>query len=215
MKVRSIEELCGFIDKDLEIRKRELSTLKFAIDTARSSHRGALRRAVFLLIYSHWEGFFRTCATAYCHYVAHCRIAYENIRPNFIALSLVARVEQLRDAKRSAFIVELVTDLLTRTVSTEAFSWTEELDTRSNLDSNVLRELLLLIGIDHSPYVIHQKFLDHNLVGLRNQVAHGQLAPVVEVEFEEAMETVRTLLELFRNDVQNAAVQNRYMRSAK
>ena len=109
--------------------------------------------------------------------------------------------------------MELVTELLSKTVSAHAFSWAEELDTRSNLDSEMLKELLVLIGIDYTPYAIHQRFIDHNLVGLRNQLAHGGLAPVPEDGFHTTLETVRALLELFRNDIQNAAVQRRFVRS--
>ena len=70
MSVRTSEELIDRIDKDLIWRKKELTILKTALQSARQDRKPVLLRSLVTLLYAHWEGFIKNTSQSYLEYVS-------------------------------------------------------------------------------------------------------------------------------------------------
>src|SRR5262249_6085817 len=87
------------------------------------------------------------------------------------------------------------------------------IDTRSNLTSEVLREIIHTLGIDYTPYELKEKLIDAGLVKNRNEIAHGKFLPVTLASLEEIYSEVKDMMILFHNQLVNAAQTAAYQRT--
>jgi hypothetical protein len=82
-KPYSAADLSDQMDRDMNWRLKELSDMKDAIRRADSTTRQALLRAFIPLMYAHWEGHVRFCATKYFQHIALRRKPYRTCRSSF------------------------------------------------------------------------------------------------------------------------------------
>jgi hypothetical protein len=94
------------------------------------------------------------------------------------------------------------------------FSHRSIIKTQSNLNSVILKEILSTIGIDYSQYELKEKFIDSQLLNIRNTVAHGQDLDLNNTDFEELYREVTNLMVTFKNDVLNGAYLSIYKRKS-
>ncbi|KQV84557.1 hypothetical protein ASC87_29870 [Rhizobacter sp. Root1221] len=87
-------------------------------------------------------------------------------------------------------------------------------DTKSNLSSKVLLDILAAPGLDHSQFETRLRFIDSSLVSPRNHIAHGEDLSLKVAEYLELHDDVIALIELFRNEVENSSVLRRFERAA-
>ncbi len=85
------------------------------------------------------------------------------------------------------------------------------IDTESNLSSTVLKEITLKIGIDYSFYELKENLIDERFLGFRNAISHGEHRTIDEKDFIELFEIITSLIEYFKNQVLNSAVQKSYL----
>ena len=85
---------------------------------------------------------------------------------------------------------------------------------RDNLNSEVLREILHLLDLDHQPYETKRVLLDQRLLRKRNEIAHGEHSSVNRTNYDELHAGVLNLLDRFRDDVENAAQLKHFRRSS-
>ena len=211
MNVRSLDELVDFIDSDLGKRKHELVNLDSALSRVKGPQVDALRRAGFMLVYAHFEGFIKSTGTAYFFHIRHQRLAHKAVKPSLIAASIKGQLEAFIETNRSTMITTIVETFVSRMGDDAIFDWKGELDTRSNLSSDVFREIACLLGIDFTPYSTKQVFIDRELLKNRNEIAHGDHVPIDKQTYEQAKDQVLDLIERFRTDVQNAAATRAYI----
>lgn len=88
------------------------------------------------------------------------------------------------------------------------------INTRSNLNSEVLKEILQYVGVDATGYEIQNVMLDERLLRNRNSVSHGERLEIQSDDYMPLHETMLELIERFRTDVENAAVLSRYRRNS-
>jgi hypothetical protein len=67
------------------------------------------------------------------------------------------------------------------------------------------REIVALLGLDYARYATKETFINRRLCDVRNEIAHGSLVETSEAEYEEVHDGVVWLMDLFRDDVINAA----------
>ena len=87
-----------------------------------------------------------------------------------------------------------------------------DIDTKSNLNSQVLRELLTKLSLDSTDFETKLHFLDFSLLGARNQIAHGEHVEITKSAYEEYHFEVLELIELVRLTVSNGASTRQYRR---
>jgi len=85
-------------------------------------------------------------------------------------------------------------------------------DTKSNLSSKVLQDILAALGLDQAQFETRIKFIDSSLVSPRNHIAHGEALSLSLSEYLELHDSVLALIETFRNEVENSSTLRRFER---
>ena len=89
----------------------------------------------------------------------------------------------------------------------------DTIETKYNLSSEVLKEVVAALGLTYSSFSTSEKLIDKRLVDRRNSIAHGDYLPLQEEDFLEVMNRVVVLMENFRDEIDNSAVQEHYRRT--
>jgi len=212
MKVRTETQLFDLIDAELIWRKKELTQFKFLLEDAakREDRRTALLRSATTLLYAHWEGFIKEAGSAYLEFVAAQRLRYEELSPPFLALAARKMLSEISASRRIHSHLAITTFFRSGLSQTSAIPYKDGINTRSNLSSTVLREITDSLGLDFSPYETKCRLIDDTLLTLRNTIAHGQYLPVTQERYEELSKEILAMMEVFRTQVQNAAVLKQY-----
>jgi len=213
--IRTTDQLIDKIAEDLIWRRRELTTLrdlvqKFDDDPLRSR---VLIRGAIALLYAHWEGFVKKSSSYYLEYVAAQRLPYKSLATNFIALSLKSKFVELGASDKISAGNALAEFFCTAMSNRSSVPYKKGVDTKSNLSSNVLIDILNALGLDVTLFETRLKFIDSNLVNPRNYVAHGETVQNLTLdEYLALHDDVLTLIETYRNEIENASVLERFKR---
>ena len=214
MNIPSLDRLNQFLDRQLYWRKRELTTLKFSCENADENFHNTILRASLCMLYAHWEGFIKEAATGYVRHVARQGLKFRDVTPNLVALGLKTEIQS---AGRSN-LATLQTNLTQKIMGTQeddfAPAWDSAIDTQSNLDSKVLREVLCVVGVRGDEYLSKGLAIDERLVKNRNSIAHGRGVSITQEDYNELHDMVVSMLDRFRNDLERAAETGSYLRNA-
>lgn len=174
-KARTEADLADHLDSDLTWRLRELSDLKAAISNSQPNARSVLLRSLVTMLYAHWEGHVRFCASKYFEHVTLRRHRYDQLEKQLYRNNLLARLDALHHSRVSvAERCRLISDVLES--SEKRFSRINPslIDTQSNLNSQVLKDLCLICAVDFSHFEAETAFIDVFLLKRRNSIAHGE-----------------------------------------
>lgn len=212
MRIRSLTELNEHLDNELSWRKKELTTLRLLIGSLRDHQKKVFLRAIFCILYAHWEGFIKAAATSYISYVETRGLKFRELTANFIALGIRGKIIEAGTSKRATLHTSLTSYLLSELSDPARMGADDAIDTESNLNSRVLSDILCAIGIDDKTYATKSQLLDQKLLYVRNTVAHGTYYDVDEADYEDLHDQIVHLIQQFRTDVENAAVLEKYRR---
>jgi len=211
MRIRTRSELTDRLDEDLALRKVELSAVKGEVDTAREERRSALIRAGVALLYAHWEGFVKQAATLYLNYVSMQGLRYDELAANFLGVAIKRALDEAADTKKAKTYTR-VAHVFGSSLHQRAKLPYDVVDTQSNLSVDVFTNILCLLGLQRDPYAPQEKPLIGRLLHLRNNIAHGRWMKVDEEEYQQLHQGIMNLLNLFRNDIDNATLTAAYRR---
>lgn len=215
-KIRTLEDLNQMLSDDLVWRKKELSDLISLIENksfAPSKHNAVLRSGIALL-YAHWEGYIKNAATYYLEYVSRQKLTYEELSVNFIAIAMKSKLNEATETNKATIFTEVTTLLLTQGSNRSSIPYKDIIST-SNLSSSVLHEIICILGLDYSFYQSKQVIIDEQLRGRRNMIAHGESLPYLSLDrevYRELQVQILVMMEDFRTQVENHAVQELYRR---
>jgi hypothetical protein len=207
-----------------ELRFFQNQLINFDSDSEKKTY----RKALVLLLYSHFEGF---CKFALVHYVK--AVNSEGLRCIDVNYALAAATlselfAQLRnpDSKSSIFKSALPTDAkLHRFARDKEFlekmahfgtrSVTipdKVIDTESNLKPVVLRKNLFQIGLPHDKFAGLEGQIN-KLLEFRNNIAHGsKIDGLEEAEYEKLSEDVNLIIRQIKRDIMSSLSSAAYLR---
>jgi len=216
MKIRTAEELSDKLASDLAWRKRELSEMKSLIEskTVSNQRHNTLLRSGVCILYSHWEGFVKLAASSYLEYVRAKKLNYNQLSSNFLALAMKSKLREINETNKSSLYIPVcnffLSELNQRCILPEP---KDAISTASNLSSEILKEITYILGIDFSLYSTKTVLIDISLLKTRNEIAHGSYLILDRDEYIDLHTEVIEMLDMFRNQIENAAIEKKFMRS--
>jgi len=201
------------ISGELAWRRRELSELVLAIDGSTGPTRQLHLRSGIALLYAHWEGYIRACASYYVEFLDAQRLETGRLRENFVAMASAFRgkLAAVADSNKIKFRIDLVRELRQSENTQANFPQKLVPSAESNLSFRVLNEFLMALGLDPGPYVLKKRLIDENLVADRNRIAHGQHLAIDVQSFKHLHGEILMLMELYGTQITNSAVQGDYL----
>jgi hypothetical protein len=212
LKIRTLDHLADRLAFELAWRKKELSVLLSIVrdSKAKPGKAEALLRSGLTVLYAHWEGFIRASASSYVEFVARRGLKYRNLKVSFRALAARPLLSAATESSRIEKMIDAVSFLLEQQEERSQIPFKDAIRTRSNLNSRVLKEIVTVLDLDYGPYVTKEKLIDHSLLHFRNNIAHGKgLCPSLE-QVEGLYSEIIALMDLFKNQVENAAATEAY-----
>ena len=212
MNVRSVAELQDFLDSELAWRKKEISNLKAAALSSKGLTKNTMFRAVIPIIYAHWEGFVKQAAIAVLKYFVTKKYKYSEMKHSFLAYAILEKYQRSFPAKKFESLADaLVFSGMNLDVPMKL---TPEvyIDTQSNLNSEVLRDITKKIGLSFTSFELKSKFIDESFLAVRNQICHGERVVILESDFLLICDEVAALINLFNNESINYVITQQYLR---
>jgi hypothetical protein len=211
--IRTTDELIDRVGKDLIWRRKELSELKGLVQETQGQIRSrVIIRSAVALLYAHWEGFVKKSSSYYLEFVSSHRLPYGRLASNFVALTLKAKFNELAASEKISG-ANLLADFFCTSLNRQSnVPYKGAVDTKSNLSSKVLQDILSALGIPQANFSTRMNFIDSNLVNPRNHIAHGEDFDLSAAEYMELHDAVMSLLETYKNEVENAAVLRSFER---
>ena len=218
MSIRTVEQLSDKLSDDLAWRKKELSEVKSLVETRKFSpqRQNALIRSGICILYAHWEGFVKLASNSYLEYVAMQKLRYDQLSSNFLALAMKTKLNEARDTNKPSLYIS-VCDFFLSNLNTKCslpYKDKDAISTASNLSSDILKEITCTLGIDFSFYSKKSPIIDITLLKTRNEIAHGNYLTVDRERYIQLHIEIMGMLNLFRNQIENAAINKDYMRNS-
>jgi hypothetical protein len=210
MSIKTTEQLINALSNDLAWRKKELSEMKSLVEARSVSdqrHRALVRSGVCIL-YSHWEGFVKLAANSYLEYIKSKDLTYKELSSNFLALAMKEKLKEAKDTNKPSLYMP-VCDFFLSELDQKCFLLKNAKIPTKNLSSEILKEITDILGIDFSPYST-KSMLINMLRQQRNNIAHGHYLIIDREEYIELHIKVIEMLNIFRNQIENAAVGERF-----
>ena len=213
MKIRTIIDLQDLIDKELSWRKKELTALKSNVVQSRKFAKNTAMRSGITLLYAHWEGSVKNIATYYLCFVSYKKIRYKELKTNFLAVSIYKELSVYKESNKASLYNKIINMLFDKMEETSKIPYENIINTGSNLNSSVFNEIMCIIGLDSSEYESSYTLIDDVLLNMRNRIAHGEMLEEISLDeerFIEIYERLISLINLFANQVSNAAILEEY-----
>jgi hypothetical protein len=84
------------------------------------------------------------------------------------------------------------------------------IDTRSNLNTDVIKEICLICAVDPSQFETKRVFIDQLVLKRRNAIAHGQQEFIRESEVDDLVAQILGLMQHFRKLIENKVYLKQY-----
>jgi hypothetical protein len=200
----SAADLSDQMDRDMTWRLKELSDIRDAIRRADSTTRQMLLRAFITLMYAHWEGHVRFCATKYFQHIALRRKPYTDLQIQFYLNAFLVRLDAFFRSKVSVeekcrFLQDLLESRGKR------FSQINPtlIDTKANLNTDVLHDICKVCGIPFTEFEKEDAFINVLMLKRRNEIAHGEEVYLKESDIDDLSARAIGIMRTFRNLLEN------------
>jgi hypothetical protein len=211
MKPYSEADLSDLFDDDLVWRRKELSDLKAAVRGADHAAKRVLLRAIIAICYAHWEGYVRLCANRYFEHLSLRRKPFSDFERQIYVNAYLVRLDSLHQSRHSISVrSQLVNDILDGSGSRFAYVHPSLVDTKSNLNTDVIKDICTICSINGDLFEDNRKFIDVLLLKRRNAIAHGQQEFIGEEEIDELIDRVLALMNHFRTLLENKVYEKKY-----
>ncbi|WP_051469920.1 MAE_28990/MAE_18760 family HEPN-like nuclease [Fischerella sp. PCC 9605] len=211
-KIRTQTQLYDRLSEEIAWRRKELIYIKSVIEKNRyTAIINTLIRSGIPILYAHWEGFVKNAATSYIEFVARQNLKYEELACNFIALAMKTKLKNAQESNKSTIFVEVANFFRTGLSEKCYMQWENAVNTQSNLSSVIFKDIICCLGLDYSIYETKEKLIDEKLLRSRNEIAHGKELLIDYEQYIELHDEVINLINLFFNQIDNAASTKSYL----
>ncbi|TIP02798.1 MAG: hypothetical protein E5X72_19165 [Mesorhizobium sp.] len=205
------QNLSDLFDEDLIWRRRELSDMKAVVRAADAAAKSVMLRAMIRMSYAHWEGYVRFCANRYFEYLAIRKQPYSAFERQVYVNSFLVRLDALyRSRSNIESLCKIVNDIIDGTDGLFRYVNPLLIDTKSNLNTDVMKEICLICAVDQTYFESKRVFLDQFVLKRRNAIAHGQQEFIHESEVDDLVSEILALMQQFRTLLENKVYLKEY-----
>ncbi|AKA72306.1 MAE_28990/MAE_18760 family HEPN-like nuclease [Clostridium scatologenes] len=217
----TIEKLQDKLDKNISYRKKELTVIKTMVQQSQNNIISTNIRIAIVMLYAHWEGFIKVAAREFLKYLNDMNIYCYDMKENFITLSIKTVIRDCGKSLKTEKYNEITRELMKSRYRLFKVDPSNKLiiDTESNLSYPVLKDILFALGLEYSKYELKKNYINENLIDKRNAIAHGELIEIKsddfdesKHEFEELYKEIIGLMNLFKEQIMDAAVHKSYLK---
>ncbi|WP_448177026.1 MAE_28990/MAE_18760 family HEPN-like nuclease [Pseudomonas putida] len=212
MRIRSSSEFEDYVASEYAWRRKELTNISNVARSGRKGMQESLFRSAIPIIYAHWEGFVKQASIAKLRYLISKGYKYCDLHPCFHVYAILDANDGRFPAKRFEPWIDVTSGKLNLQASLSASS-IRFIDANSNLNSEVLREIAVKVGVSYQAFELKANWLDEVLLGTRNRICHGERAPVKEEEFDDVYNETTALIDLYKNEILNSVYQQTYLKA--
>ena len=173
--IRTLEQLQEEIDKEHAWRKKELSLIRSYVS---SNPKGPLLsyylRSGLALLYAHWEGFIKAISEDYLEFIALQKLSHKELNSCFIAIAVRGKLNSFGQTDKVSLHINIVNSLIDSLSGAEQINWKHVIQTKSNLNSTTLKEIIMSLGLNYLPFELKANLIDEQLLKSRNKIAHGE-----------------------------------------
>jgi hypothetical protein len=227
----SPEAVFEAIEADRAQREYEVRLIENIIQLSKGEReRESLRRSLTMLTYAHLEGFCKFSLLAYKSAVNAANVACSDATTPIVAATLSSLLAALRDVNmkdpafkknlpddkdlhllwRERTFIEGFRDVISRPVTIPD----RVVDTKSNLNSAVLKRNLYLLGLPHPEFDQHEATINE-LLGRRNAIAHGDSGTVpAEADLKRYVTSSFKVMQFLQSEIYEALRSEAYLRKA-
>lgn len=189
------------IERDRASREAEVRLIeRFYAQAEAQEERAMLARSLVLLAYAHLEGFTKSALTTYAEAINGLKLPCRDAALPLVAATLKRLFVALRDVNTKDPLFRDLPDDSELHLQWRHFTFIRDydavmtrevdipdtaIDTGSNLSPKVLKRNLYQLGLNYPAIAEHQDTLSR-LLGVRNQIAHGDHLTVPKPEDVEA-----------------------------
>ncbi|APZ97300.1 hypothetical protein BWQ93_01430 [Sphingopyxis sp. QXT-31] len=204
------DDLASQLSQDVAWRVREISDLKAAVHRADATAKNSLLRALVTICYAHWEGHVKFSAQKFMQHITLRKFQFSALDRQFLKNHFLPRLGSL--AQKGIFDRSELIDLILDSGNDRFSKINDDLiNTRSNLNYEVLLELCHVCGINGSLFEEKSTFIDVVLLKRRNSIAHGEDTLVGVEEIDSLPDDTIGLMRTFSNELQTKAYLKGYM----
>lgn len=212
MKIRSDSEFEDFIASEFSWRRKELTNIRNIALSSRRSAQEALIRSAVAILYAHWEGFIKKASIAKIKYLSSKGYKYHQLNSSFTAFAALSDFDGQIPTKKFDAIAKLTGGGLdlNRGIPHDAEKY---IDTKSNLNSEVLRDIALKVCLDYGDFELKENLIDESFVGLRNKICHGERTSISLEDFDLLYSEVTALMDLFKTSILNSVFTKSFLKN--
>jgi hypothetical protein len=210
-----IDSFSRYVTDDFTWRVKEISDLKEIIYRSGTAYSIVAHKAALALVYAHWEGYVHCVTDAYLKYIAKRKYKYIELVPSFQAVGLTSNIKEWQSQRDSiALRLKIVNSV--RALDTEQFKGVPRgaVSTGGNLNFDRFKNICEVMMLDPSGIIADKQFLDEQVVGARNRIAHGGSVIVAPEQLQKVIDFVLNVMRSFRTEVENSVVLKRYERTS-
>ena len=184
------------IDASRIQRAFELSEIKFNFTTDKRPDPLSIRsKAVVVLVYANWEGFYNDCVTIFLDFLSSERVAITSASWLLLVGALSGEFNALRDRHHSGEARRIFVEKLKLRLTSDFGDFDRSVVmARSNLDFETLRSNLTLLDFDETRLLRSRIRLNKELVGWRHAVAHGSPPDLSKVDVVDHVDFASNLM---------------------
>ena len=216
-KINTIEKLIQKIDKELAWRRLDLTGIKFDVQSQKTKDENSKQRFIkygVVLLYSHWEGAIKNIANYYLNFVSCQRLLYKDLKPNFLTLGVSDIIDRSGNSKKSTIRNHLISEVFSK-LEEESNIPVGIISADSNLNSDILAEIIATIGIPEEPFSIYHTWIDAKLLQNRNFIAHGEHFKTLDGiqtidDYNDTHDKIVRAINLFAETIKDSAQNEAY-----
>lgn len=204
---KTIDDFFDDIDAARTNRVKELSEIKrlFGNSSSDTDPLGVQSKALVVLSYAAWEGFYNECVDAYCDFLQTRGRKVSDAGWKMLVGALGAEFEALRSRNHSPLAKRDFVEKLRARLACDFTDFDRKsVKARSNLDWEKLDQNFQVLSFDLTPFQKHRNRLDREVVGWRHGVAHGDAPNLGTLDAANHISLVAQVMALVADAFQEA-----------